>query len=84
MKLILEVLKIFKISGNFEQWNKFFKVIKILKIQLIISGYFYGKDWVFSSGRNRCHYRHYFPEETTDKGPTQVDAETGTFLKTYQ
>ena len=27
---------------------------------------------------------HYYPEETTDKGPTQVDAETGTVLKTYQ
>ena len=24
---------------------------------------------------------HYYPEETTDKGPTRVDAETGTFLK---
>ena len=28
--------------------------------------------------------RHYYPEETTDEGPTRVDAETGTFLKTYQ
>ena len=27
---------------------------------------------------------HYYPEETTDEGPTQVDAETGTVLKTYQ
>ena len=24
---------------------------------------------------------HYYPEETTDEGPTQVDAETGTFFK---
>ena len=27
---------------------------------------------------------HYYPEETTYEGPTRVDAETGTFLKTYQ
>ena len=27
---------------------------------------------------------HYYPKETTDKGPTQVDAETGTVFKTYQ
>ena len=27
---------------------------------------------------------HYYPEETSDEGPTRVDAETGTFLKTYQ
>ena len=24
---------------------------------------------------------HYYPEETTDEGPTQVDAETSTFFK---
>ena len=24
---------------------------------------------------------HYYPEETTDEGPTRVDAETGTFFK---
>ena len=57
--------------------NSRFQFLKIYLLNIIVRIEF---SPLVEIGVNKGHY---YPEETTDEGPTRVNAETGTFLKTY-
>ena len=66
---IIEILNKLKIF-KYHQIGKFSNIIVRIEFSPLVE-----------IGVNKGHY---YPEETTDEGPTQVDAETDTSFKTYQ